>query len=80
LEEILSNPKNGVQGYKELQLLMSKQFNKEFKYFTIVEHCKRHFGTKVKVARQSYVKKDENAVSDFKKKTLLISSKPSQKR
>jgi transposase len=89
IEEILSNPKNGVQGYKELQLIMNKHFKKEFKYITIVKFCERHFGTKilvlrtkytVKVARQSHIKKDENAVSDFKKKTLIINSKRSQKK
>jgi transposase len=80
LDEILSNPKNGVQGYTELQRRMSKHFDKEFKYITLVKHCERHFGTKIKVARPSHVKKDENAVSDLKKKTLLVNSKRSQKK
>jgi transposase len=68
LEKILSNPNNGVQGYKELQLLMNNHFRKEFKYITIVKYCERHFKTKIKVARKSHAKKDENAVSEFKKK------------
>jgi transposase len=79
LEETLSNPKNGIQGYKELQLLMNKRFDKDFKYITIVKFCERHFGSKIKVARRSHIKKDENAVSYFKK-TLIINSKRSQKK
>jgi transposase len=80
LEEILSNPENGIQGYTELQKIMSHHFDRPFAYVTLVEYCKRNFETKIKVARKSHAKKDENAVSDFKKKTLSISSKQSQKR
>jgi hypothetical protein len=32
----------------------------------------RHFGTKIKVARKSHVKKDEDMVTSFKK-TLVMS-------
>ena len=79
LEQTLSDPKNGIQGYRELQKLMSERFGKKFAYVTLVEYCKRNFGAKIKVARKSHIKKDENAVSDFKK-TLLIRSIRSKKR
>jgi hypothetical protein len=76
---ILENPKNGVQGYTELQKRMNAHFGKDFDYVTLLEYCKRHFGTRIKVARKSHVKKDEKSVSDFKK-TSLKSSKPLPKR
>jgi transposase len=74
IEDTLSNPENGVQGYKELQRLMFKQFGKDFAYTTLVGYCKNQFGSKIKVARPSHVKKDEKAMSDFKK-TLVNNSK-----
>ena len=79
LDQILFDPTNGIQGYRELQRLISKHFGRKFAYVTLVEYCKRNFGTKIKVARKSHVKKDENAVSDFKK-TLIVKLKRSQKR
>jgi transposase len=68
IEDTLTNSENGVQGYKELQRLMSKQFSKDFAYTALVGYCKKQFGSKIKVARPSHVKKDEKAVSDLKKK------------
>jgi transposase len=79
LEHTLSNPENGIQGYVELQKLMSGHFGRKFAYVTLVEYCKRNFGTKIKVARKSHIKKDEKAVSDFKK-TLSIRSQQPLKR
>jgi transposase len=73
LSETLSNPRNGIQGYRELRKIMSAHFGREFSYPTLVGYCKRNFGSRIKVARKSHVKKDENAVSDLKK-TLMISS------
>jgi hypothetical protein len=70
IEDILSNPKNNLQGYKELVDWVKKQFNKEIKYTTLNEYCKRHFKSKVKVARRSHVKKDEKAVASFKKTSV----------
>jgi transposase len=67
LEKKLNDPKNGLAGYIELQEWISKEFNKEIKYNTILKFSIRHFGTKVKVARKSHVKKDEKAVGTFKK-------------
>ena len=64
LETTLSDSRNGIQGYRELQKIMSKRFGRDFAYVTLVEYCKRNFASKVKVARKSHVKKDQNAVSD----------------
>ena len=75
LEETLNDPKNGIQGYTELMKKMNKRFNKEFDYVTLREYCKRNFGTKIKVARKSHVKKDEKQVKDFKKTSLIGSNR-----
>jgi transposase len=71
LETILKNPKNGFQGYKELHRWVIKHFKKEVKVNSLMVYCRQKFGTKIKVARKSHVKKDDVAVETFKK-TLVI--------
>jgi transposase len=51
INQTLSNPENGIQGYKELQKMMSKKFGKDFAYSTLRMYCKHHLKAKVKVAR-----------------------------
>lgn len=63
----LHDPNNGTRGYVELLEWVKEALNKEMKYTTLVEYTKRHFGSKIKVARKSHVKKDEQLVSAFKK-------------
>ncbi len=67
IEEKLNDPFNGLNGYKELLEWIEKEFNKNLKYNTLLKYCRRNFGSKVKVARKSHVKKDKNAVENFKK-------------
>lgn len=67
IENILKNPTNGLRGYKELLTWVEKEFQKEVKYNTLFKYCTRHFGSKIKVARKSHVKKDMQAVDTFKK-------------
>ncbi len=67
IEQKLHNPKNGLAGFVELQQWIEQQFNKEMKYNTLLKYAIKHFGAKVKVARKSHVKKDEEAVAIFKK-------------
>ncbi len=74
LEELLSNPENGIQGYKELQDWYKKTFRKAIKYTTLVEYCKRHWDTKIKVARKSHIKKDEEKEKSFKNTSLSSST------
>jgi len=73
IEKKLNDPKNGLRGYKELQQWVSDNLNLNVEYNTLVKYSIRHFGTKIKVARKSHVKKDENKVEDFKK-TLVVSA------
>jgi transposase len=70
LEQKLKDPKNGLAGYVELQQWIEKEFGKEVKYNTVLKYAMRHFGSSVKVARKSHVKKDEGAVTTFKKTSL----------
>jgi transposase len=67
LEEKLINPENGIQGYTELLEWVKNELSKDVKYITLLKYSQRNFGTKIKVARKSHVKKDEKLVVDFKK-------------
>lgn len=67
IESILNDPKNGIRGYVELQQLIKKKLDIDIKYVTLHKYCQRNFGTKIKVARKSHVKKEETEVISFKK-------------
>lgn len=67
IEHKLNQPKNALRGYKELMQWIKDELGKEIKYTTVVEYSKRHFGSKIKVARKSHVLKDEAAMTTFKK-------------
>lgn len=75
IEKKLQDPKNGLRGYVELLTWVEAEFNKTIKYNTLLKYTIRHFGSKVKVARKSHVKKDEEAVSAFKKTSLKPAGK-----
>ena len=62
----LNDPKNGIRGYSELLEWVKEELGKDMKYITLVKYTEFHFGSKIKVARKSHVKKDEEAVASFK--------------
>ncbi len=74
LEKKLNDPKNGIRGYTELLEFVKKELSEDLKYITLVKYTQRHFGSKIKVARKSHVKKDDLLVDTFKK-TLVKSVK-----
>jgi transposase len=74
IEQKLKDPNNGLRGYVELLSWVEEEFKKSIKYNTLLKYATRHFGSKVKVARKSHVKKDDEAVITFKK-TLVNSVK-----
>lgn len=74
IEKKLNDPKNGIRGYTELLEWVNKEFSKDMKYITLVKYVQRNFGSKIKVARKSHVKKDELSVDTFKK-TLVKSAR-----
>jgi transposase len=75
IEHKLNQPKNALRGYKELMQWIKDEFGKEIKYTTVVEYSKRHFGSKIKVARKSHILKDEAAMAAFKKTSAKSSKK-----
>ncbi len=66
----LNDPQNGIRGYTELLEWVKKELGKDMKYITLVKYTERHFGSKIKVARKSHIKKDEEAVARFKKTSV----------
>ena len=64
----LNNPTNGLVGYKELLQWVETEFCISLKYTTLYEYVKRNFKTKIKVARKSHIKKNEEDLMTFKKK------------
>jgi|GEM_PF-107763 len=67
IEQKLKDPKNGLAGYIELKQWIEQEFKKDVKYNTVLKYARHHFGSGVKVARKSHVKKDGAAVAAFKK-------------
>lgn len=67
IELKLKDPKNGIRGYVELLDWVKTELSKDMKYITLVKYAERHFGSKIKVARKSHVKKDDQGVETFKK-------------
>jgi transposase len=75
IKALLHNPTNGIRGYKELLNWVSTEFGKQLKYTTLVEYTKRHFQSKIKVARKSHIKKNNEEVASFKKTSVKKSKK-----
>lgn len=75
IEKKLKDPKNGLRGYVELLDWIENEFKKQIKYNTLLKYSIKNFGSKVKVARKSHIKKDEEAVSTFKKTSVKSAKK-----
>ena len=54
----------------ELLEWVKTELHKELKYITLVKYAERNFGSKIKVARKSHVKKDLDKVEAFKKTSV----------
>lgn len=76
IEKKLKDPKNGLRGYVELLDWIENEFKKQIKYNTLLKYSIKNFGSKVKVARKSHIKKDQEAVSTFKKTSAKSVKKP----
>lgn len=70
IEKKLNDPKNGLRGYVELLSWVEAAFKKTIKYNTLLKYSVRNFGSKIKVARKSHIKKDPEAVAAFKKTSV----------
>jgi len=78
IEQKLKNPKNGLRGYTELKAWIEQEFKRQVKYNTLLKYSIKNFGSKVKVARKSHIKKDDSAVETFKKTSIRSVKKPSK--
>lgn len=70
IEKKLQDPTNGITGYTALLDWVKNELSKDMKYITLLKYTQRHFGSKVKVARKSHIKKDKEAVAVFKKTSV----------
>jgi transposase len=70
IEAKLNDPKNGIRGYSELLAWVNQELSVDVKYITLLKYCQKNFGSKIKVARKSHVKKEDEAVETFKKTSL----------
>jgi hypothetical protein len=75
LEKKLKDSENGLRGYKELLEWVVSEFKSEISYNTLYKFCRKNFGTKIKVARKYHAKKDEEAVTTFKKTSVKHAKK-----
>lgn len=73
IEKRLNSPKDAFTSYVDLVHWITDNYIKDgINYQTINSYVKRHFKAKLKVARKSHIKKDENAVDDFKKTSVTF--------
>lgn len=75
IEKKLNDPQNIIRGYTELLEWVKKELDKDMKYITLVKYVQRHFGSKIKVARKSHIKKEEALVEAFKKTSVKNAGK-----
>lgn len=75
----LHDSKNGLRGYVELLEWIETTFKKQMKYNTLLKYTNREFNASVKVARKNHIKKDEEAVTAFKKTSLKSVKMPAKK-
>jgi transposase len=72
----LNDQTNGINGYVELQNWIREEMGLVVNYQSLNTFVKKHFKTKIKVARKSHINKDVSAVLAFKK-TLIKSAESS---
>lgn len=68
IEQKLTSPKEAFTSYVDLiHWIVENYLPEGINYHTVNKYVKRHFRAKLKVARKSHSKKDEDAVEAFKK-------------
>ena len=63
----VNDPSTTITSYVELLALLEDELGEQLLYTTLYQHCKNRHKTKLKVARKSHHKQDENAIAFFKK-------------
>jgi len=79
LKEKLNDPYNGIVGFIELLDWFNNTFQTNINYKTFHGFVVRKFKAKIKVARKSHIKKDEQAVEALKKTSVKSVKKSSQR-
>ncbi len=67
LSEKLQDASTDITSYVELTRWASEHFGKEIPYHVIYKFCRQKLNSRLKIARKSHHKKDEQAVEAFKK-------------
>ncbi|MDX1284854.1 MAG: helix-turn-helix domain-containing protein [Draconibacterium sp.] len=67
----LKDTSTDITSYVELTHWASQQFGREIPYHVIYKFCRFKLNSRLKIARKSHHKKDEQAVEAFKKTTPL---------
>lgn len=65
----LYDPATDITSYVELMHWVNQEFGKEIPYHVVYKFCRFKLKSKLKIARKSHHKKDEQAVEAFKKTT-----------
>lgn len=66
IDRLLNDSYNTITSYVELVSILEKT-QEDLTYASVYQHCRRKHKSKLKVARKSHHKKDEQAVEAFKK-------------
>ena len=74
IAEKLQDSSTDITSYVDLLHWVNNRFQKDIPYHVIYKYCRSHLNYRLKIARKSHYKKDEQAVEAFKKTT------PSDKR
>ena len=69
LSSKLQDPGTDITSYVELMHWVNQQFGRDIPYHVIYNYCRVHLNSRLKIARKSHHKKDEQAVEAFKKTT-----------
>ena len=66
IDKKITDVKTTITSYVELKLLLEQELSQEIQYGALYSYCRRKYKSKLKVARKSHYKKDENAEVFFK--------------
>ena len=67
IDKKITDVKTTITSYVELKLILEQELSQEIQYGALYSYCRRKYKSKLKVARKSHYKKDENAEAFFKK-------------
>lgn len=72
IDRLLNDPYSTIVSYVELVAILQETTQADLNYKTVYSHCIAKHKSKLKVARKSHHKKDEQALEVFKKTTKSV--------